>query len=570
MSVSNSMQPNTRRFSALPIFDSGFFSMPLALALMAALAAVTYPTFDYDLYWHLANGREMWEQGRIVEQDVFSFTHTGAVYRNPEWLAQLLFYGFWSFGGMLALFGFKLAITVAVVLLSWRTLTALKAQPWAAAVLIPLAVLTGFYRFIERPELFSLLGMALSIAVILCSREGVWPRRVLYILPPLMAVWEWLHGAVFGMTLLAGAVFAENLAARVGSSKATMARGAWRTSLNRVALITVVVSLLNPYGLLNYGVFAGVITNGAGFRAVDEWAPPGLRDYWMFFIVFMAGLLGLCRQRKLENLTEFLWLLGFGVLACRYSRVTGVFALAALPWLAVAYHGITQVTFRRSLFGAAVVLLGAGLFVHKVSPWSFAERRFGWHVLEDFLPAGSVRFALDQALQGPLYNTGHFGGYLAFELYPAHAIFQYNLPAVWGETYTGDPALPERYGINWAIVGSVDELQRMFPRSGWAVLFLDGASALTMRRSAANAELIKRFEVQLFNPNLGPELLRAGLSRATGPRLAYEAAVYCAYRRNPTLCPALVKHLHEFAQDYAWAGEWLPKVLARQAGVANR
>lgn len=543
--------------------------IPLVIGLLLALVAVTYPTFDYDLYWHLANGRESFAQGRIIQEDIFSFTQAGTTYRNTEWLAQLIFYGLWSVGGMLALFLFKLAVTSAVVLLSWRTLTALHTPGWWIAILVPLAVLTGFYRYIERPELFSLFGVAATVAIILCSREGGWPRRVLYVLPFLLAVWEWTHGAVFGMALLAGALVAENLSARCVSSPTIAARADWLATLNRAGLATLALSLVNPYGLLNYGIFAPVITNAAGFSLVQEWAPAGLRQYWLFFVLFAAGLLGLFRRRSPERLTELLWLIGFGVLAWRYSRVTGVFALAALPWLAFAYAQGYATKLQRALFGAALILLSAGLYIHKFSAWSFPERRFGWEVLEDFLPVGSVRFALDQGLEGPLYNTGHFGGYLAFELFPAHRIFQYNLPKVWGETYTYDPALTSRYQINWAIVGDSAELQRMFPRSAWAYLFRDGAGVLAVRRTPANIDLIRRFEVHLFHPNLGVQRLAAGLSNpASGEQLAYEAAVYCAYRRNPSLCPVLVSHL-EGQVAYAWRSEWLPKVLQRQSGRKN-
>lgn len=558
-------------FMPSPVSRAFLSLLPLLLTMVLALVAVIYPTFDYDLYWHIANGREIWERARIVEDDVFSFTRSGSSYRNPEWLAQLIFYGLWSLNGMMALFLFKLAVTMAVVLLCWRTVTSLNMPVWTAAVLIPLAVLTGFYRYIERPELFSLLGVAATMAVILCSREGVWPRRSLYALPVLLALWEALHGAVFGMTLLAGAVLAENLIARWRPSAAMTGRSQWLASLNRAAIATLLVSVLNPYGVLGYGIFAPVISNAAGFSTVNEWGPPGLRDYWLFFVVLSMGLLGLCWQRKPERLTEFLWFLGFGVLACRYSRVTGVFAIVALPWFAVALGQLTGSHFKRGLYGAAVLLLGAGLYVHKFSPWSFVERRFGWSVLEDFLPAGSVSFALEQGMQGPLYNTGHFGGYLALKLYPAHRIFQYNLPAVWGETYSDDPSLPARYNINWAIIGRPQELQTMFPRNGWAYLFMDGASVLVVRRAPANAELIDRFEIRFFHPNLGPQGLATGLSRpVTGKRLALEAAVYCSYKRNPVLCAPLLSHLRSSGASYDWAETWLPKVLERQDMRATR
>ena len=61
-------------------------SIALFSALLFSMLIVIYPIFDPDLYWHLANGREMVDSGRIISEEVFSYTHFGEKFANHEWL----------------------------------------------------------------------------------------------------------------------------------------------------------------------------------------------------------------------------------------------------------------------------------------------------------------------------------------------------------------------------------------------------------------------------------------------------------------------------------------------------
>ena len=60
--------------------------------LISVVIVVLYPVFDYDLYWHLANGREMLSTGHIVNEERFSYTAFGIPFSNHEWLSQILFF----------------------------------------------------------------------------------------------------------------------------------------------------------------------------------------------------------------------------------------------------------------------------------------------------------------------------------------------------------------------------------------------------------------------------------------------------------------------------------------------
>jgi hypothetical protein len=67
----------------------------LAIFTMAVRIAV-----DTDTWWHLAAGRWMVEQGRVLQTDPFSFTRLGAQWVNPSWLSQLLLFGTYRAAGI--------------------------------------------------------------------------------------------------------------------------------------------------------------------------------------------------------------------------------------------------------------------------------------------------------------------------------------------------------------------------------------------------------------------------------------------------------------------------------------
>ena len=83
----------------------------LLLSLIAAFLAI-YPLANFDIFWHLANGRVMLEEGRIVNEEVFSYTARGVAFNNHEWLAQVIFQLIYDLGGGNALIFFKAAIVV--------------------------------------------------------------------------------------------------------------------------------------------------------------------------------------------------------------------------------------------------------------------------------------------------------------------------------------------------------------------------------------------------------------------------------------------------------------------------
>src|SRR5436309_14600299 len=56
--------------------------------------------YQTDLWHHLARGRIIAEEGRLLDEDRFTFTVAGERFQDVNWLSQLLLYRVWQLGGL--------------------------------------------------------------------------------------------------------------------------------------------------------------------------------------------------------------------------------------------------------------------------------------------------------------------------------------------------------------------------------------------------------------------------------------------------------------------------------------
>ena len=516
----------------------------LLVVWLFSIVIVLFPIFDYDLYWHLANGREMVNSGRIIGEDVFSYTHSGEKFDNHEWLGQIIWYLIWLNFGPYGLLGFKLLVTSLVVLLLYRTIRFVGAHPVLAAVLSGFAVFAGLSRYVERPELFSLLNTALISFILYGFRTNQLPRRLLWLIPLILVVWDWLHGSVYGLVLFTLFMAGENAKYFLPSLRHGQSLSQDNLSyVTRCFAAAIIAMLINPFGLRSYGIIINLVMGqGAGDAAasITEMRPVTWWEYKLYILLLSwAALLSLRHIRKLD-ITQFLWLLVFGSAALRYSRVTGAAAIVLAPIIASLIMTSVQNGKDRleTKLQTAVVILAAAFIAGYGYFVKFLEgsyQAFGYHVDENDLPAGSVRFIKAMGLTGNLYNTGHLGGYLSYYLTPERKIFQLNQHQVFGDTYrfAGHPEELDKWNINYAIVANADELTGLFPANNWARVYREVGIVLVVRRTPQNQALISQYETHYFASMMTDDQLHA-MARNPDvlPRLAEEMGVYLAYRND--------------------------------------
>ena len=527
----------------------------VALFLLAALWLVVFPIKDYDTFWHLANGKAMLEQGRILNEEIFSYSAFGTPFWNHSWLAQIVMALFYQAGELNGLLAFKLLLTASVFLVVYRIACQLDVSPVLAGLAGYGVVLVGLSRFVVRPQLFSYVFLAILFLALNGYLRRRWRWQVLAVLPLLIVTWEFMHGAIFGFVLWGALATGETIKLLL---KGRLQR--WQEpfivcrgqvlQLWAWLAVSVLISLLIPGGFERYQSLFVNFWGGSDFivNMTGEFMPTDwegiFRPFWLLLGMMILGLLINWRRLDLAHLTL---LIPFAYLGLRYNRCVAVFAVVAAPLL-VHYiqqfydtldpRGVTRKLSQLTILVLCLVSLGWGAQIKgfplpegEFDPSGF---RTGGGLNNVFLPMGMVEFVKVAGLKGNMYNNDRWGGFLAFYLYPERRIFHYNHPLVFKDIYEylHRPEERDKWQHNYALIATGDEYN-MFRRMNWAVIYRDAVSMVMVPRNEGNRGVIARYEVRYFNPLLPSDKIRQMLKYpVTAKPLAREMLNYLTFNKD--------------------------------------
>ncbi|MCI0739568.1 MAG: hypothetical protein L0Y72_11025 [Gemmataceae bacterium] len=294
-----------------------------------------------DFWHHLARGREIAQDGRLLDHDVFTFTVSGQEFQDVNWLSQVIYFRLFEIGGLglvqvvNALF---LAGTFALLIgLCWRLSGALP-----AALAGGLVAFLGMWQVLTlRPQTFSLFLFVLLWIVLEKARsKPVW----LLVPPVLLALWANLHGAFPAGLILVGGYWAAELFSymsnRTGTESYPTGDKAYFWQLTACLAACVLATLANPYGWHIYQ-YVGLTSNRATQRRIDEWLPPSL-DEWIGIAFFLslplvAGLVYVAWKRGMyrPNWRDVIFGAVFLFLAARSVRMVAWWLFFIAPLVSI-------------------------------------------------------------------------------------------------------------------------------------------------------------------------------------------------------------------------------------------
>lgn len=544
------------RLPSLDRFLSAASSLPIILVLATIGLLVVYPVQDFDLFWHLANGREMLARGAIINQEVFSFTANGKPFSNHAWLAQTLFFLIFKTLGANGLIAFKVLITVSIGACLYAFGRKQGCSPLAAALICLLAFGASLFRYVERPELFSTLFLTLLGALLFSYRAKVSSARILPLIPLIMVLWDFLHGALYGVIFLVAFMVGETIKSALPStSNSPTYPPLAKKELQRLwfwLTITLVLMLISPYGLRTYDIFYEFMNNNLMTSMTAEFQPSTLRGQPLFWVLLTVTIASILAAGRALDLTSLCLLVPFTALAIRYVRGIGPFSIVAALLLAVNLAPILAVWWshprpKRRADTIGILMLGAGLTAALFYKFSSPPRydSLGLGISADSFPVGSARFVKTANLVGNMYNTDRYGGYLAYYLFPERKIFHYNHHLLFDalERYVHEPESRARWQINYAIIGRSDEWD-MFSRDGFVPIYWEPTGAVMIKDTDQNKALIERYAIRYFSPIMArEEFYTQARNPAVMPILARELSDYLAEREDPEKVDILVTML---------------------------
>jgi hypothetical protein len=331
--------------SALPRVSGDTLAVALAAAAAAAVSAL-FGTVAADARWLAALGRYIVDHGSIPGFVPYAAAPSSGWHDAPA-LGQIVFHGLEALGGDRALLVVQVLVVAAAFALIGHDTTA-SGAPGGASLLVSLLLIPAAFVSLPlvRVQVFSLLLFPL-LALLLRS-EARRPSRRIWLVPPLLALWANLHGAVLvglGVTVIYFVVD-------------RLRRQPW-TALAGCAL-SVVAVFATPSLWDTGSYYAGVLGNEAARRGVGQWAPlsPGSGLDLTFLVC--AVLLALLAYRGRPTAWEVVALVALAVLAGRTARGGVWFAfLAAAP----AARGLRRQRAPRPQVAAPLLLVLAAIAV---------------------------------------------------------------------------------------------------------------------------------------------------------------------------------------------------------------
>jgi hypothetical protein len=359
---------------------------PVVALFLIALAGNLPRELFQDSWLTIVGGREVVQHG-LPSHDTLAIWTQGREWIDQQWLAQLLFYGLYAFGGIkLALALHVLAaggaFVLAVVVARWRG-GSTRSVCWIA---VPTYVLLTWGSWNARAQSLALLLFVLLIALLI--RDAHSPSRRVFFVLPLLVLWANIHGTALsgaGLVALWGLTYA------IERRKQPLREWAPRSALLVVAPFACI--LVSPYAASLPRYYETMLFN-SGFREfVTEWSPTAASAQTAPFYLLAFLTVWLIGRQK-ERLLPFEKVLLAATLLIGLQTIRGViwFTLVALMLVPVALDGVLKPNTRamrfqllnRSLIAMSVVGVVVALGAVATKPSSWFERTYPTGILSAF------------------------------------------------------------------------------------------------------------------------------------------------------------------------------------------
>jgi len=473
-------------------------SWPWIIGIVAMLRALASPLavlHDPDTYLHIAAGRWMLAHGALPTTDPFSYTMAGVLWVPGEWFGEIAFAAIYQtsgWGGVVVLtagcFG------LAIGLLTWFLSRALNPLPAIIATLAGAALVLP--HLLARPHVLALPLMGLWCGRLFRARDE--DRAPPWAILPVMMLWANVHGSFLFGIALAGFQGGEAVLQPASGTPRLVEARRW----GAFVLASVVVSLVNPNGIAAISQPFRLMAMPALQSGFGEWQPAHLATFpaleaWLLGLVALGFFTAACLPW-----TRLVLLLGLVHMALAHVRhadllgLVGPLAIAAAlgprlaemtrPAAASPLLRGAAILARPTWFPGAVLMLAVAAAISLPVLWRPINRSGDAVTPQTALAVGSRL-----ALQGQVFNSEAFGGYLVFsgipnfidgriELYGNDFLASY-LAAEHGDA-AALTSLLDRYHVAWTLLQSqAPAVAALDHLPGWRRAYADNQAVIHVR-----------------------------------------------------------------------------------------
>jgi hypothetical protein len=436
---------------------------------------------DADTGWHIRNGQLILQTHAITRSDPFSSTRGGQPWFDWEWLSDLVLAVVHRTLGLNGVVFFTAALVASMFALLLHGAMRRGGTLPVSITLVLLALVAATIHLLARPHVVSWLFALVWFALLDAASCGKDVGRAFW-LPALMVLWVNLHGGfllgliLLGIYLLGGAI------EYAVSSDNRYRTAQWLRRLGLVTLLSILTSLMNPFGYRLYIHVYQYLSNSFLMNHISEFLSPnfhggaGLGFIALLFITILA-IAGRHDAISVSQWFVVLFAVGSGLYAARNLPVSAILlTLVVAPIAAQAiaeagdqpnlslrmrrfwsrFHSLSarmgnlELHFRSHFWVVLAFVLGLWACMHGGTLGStqyihayFDEQRF---------PVKTAELIAERNVREPIFCPDSWGGYLIYRLYPQAKIVVDDRHDLYGEQFFKDYLKVVQVESNWESV----------------------------------------------------------------------------------------------------------------------
>jgi hypothetical protein len=495
------------------IIQNRFFSLVIALLSVGIIGFfLVCKVSEFDIWYHMAVGREILRLGEFPKTDQLSLLNLGQPFHARLWLFRTLAAAGYQAAGSWWLQSVQIVLWGTTFWFVYRS-TRIWTSATTAWLMLLFMALASSERFTIRPEIVSYTMIAAYSWRLQQGKFRSFSDLAIFFV--LQEIWTNSHGLFSIGPFLVGCYFLEALI-KGNSGQDYDAR-----NLGKLLGVTLAGCIITPTGLdtikYTWLLITTVSPTAPMLNSMFELAPPlgnvsrNFPAFWFFLTLFAAFLVSLLVMtvNRARALPPARTLAGITLLAVAMTGIRNMplFTIVATPLIAEYLSRLNSAKLRRICLSATTVIVIGAAIVWSPLPALKNLRnevpyRFGLGMSPDFVPMGLPRFLDRIGFSGPIFNSQTLGGFYEYYGAPGRIPFyDYRLEdfelsrlmAVFSVTYSahanpaGWNALLQQYDFRGLLLenNSTTETAGMLPLIAadplWRLVFLDNAASFWIR-----------------------------------------------------------------------------------------
>jgi len=470
-----------------------------------------------DIGRHIKLGEIIWQSGSVPHTNLLSYTAADFPFINHHWLSEVVFYGFYHFGGLAGIMVAKILILLAAYVFLFLIVKNKIDSITILGFLLSLVLIS--MRTDPRPEIFTYLIAAAFLFVIYRVRDGKSGVNLLWLLPPLELLWVNFHIYFIVGLVIYGVFLIERFFLKKLTRKEIM-----------IGIVLILATLVNPNGLRG-ALYPLAIFNNYDLPIAENYPIlEFVRHYhaWLFpYKFFLASIATIALGIVLRlgtfkhYLFEILLFIFFTISSFQLARNIGVYAIFSFPATVALFHNLKIrekfPTVNKIALGGLILFMA--FFINSIRTNAFYESvntqsRFGLSVPKFMQQA--MDFFQRNNLPGPIFNDLGIGSYLEWKLYPAQKAFSDNRPEAYPMSFWQDVYIPMQadyriwrqksaeYGICSVIIDHMSIINHpagqhfissILKDPDWPLVFVNDRILIFVKRSKDTQRLIDAYAI---------------------------------------------------------------------------